>query len=399
MSFKAIKVKDDVYWVGAIDWSLSDFHGYTTYRGTTYNAYLITGNKNILIDTVKKPYFEEMLSRIESVIPVEKIDVIISNHAEMDHSGCIPDIVKIAKPEVIISSTMGAKNLKAQMHDMPEVKVVKDGEEIEIGGIKLVFIETRMLHWPDSMFTWLPEKKILFSQDAFGMHMATDRIFVDENDKNLVEWELAYYYANILLPYSPLVIKLLERVKSLNIKPEIIANDHGPIFRNEDVEWVINLYEKFAMQKPTKKAIIVYDTMWGSTEIMARAIADGIMSEDVNVKLLPLSKFKRSDVATEAMLAGAIVVGSPTMNNNIFPSLADVLVYLTGLRPQNKIGAVFGSYGWSGESTKILTEYLEKMKIQVVGEVKSQFVPDRNKLNECFELGVKIAKNLKEMLG
>jgi flavorubredoxin len=399
MTFKAVEIAKDVYWVGAIDWPLSDFHGYTTYRGSTYNAYLVVGDEVILVDTVKKHLFKEMVKRIASVIPLEKIDYVISNHAEMDHSGALVELLKYAKPKAIIASQMGAKNLKMQLHNLPEITVVKDGEEKILGGIKFKFIETRMLHWPDSMFTWLPEREILFSQDAFGMHYAVSKIFVDENDRHTVEWEMAYYYANILMPYSNLVLKLLERVEALGIKPKIIASDHGPIFRGNDVTWAIQLYRKFALQEPSKRAIIVYDTMWGSTELMAKAIADGIVSEKVEAVLLPLSKTKRSDVATEILYSGAIIVGSPTINNTLFPSLADVLTYLFGLRPQNKIGAVFGSYGWSGEATKQLVEYLEKMKIPIIGEVKCQFVPDDEKLRECFELGVKVARELKNICG
>ncbi len=399
MAFKAIEISKDVYWVGAIDWPLSDFHGYTTYRGSTYNAYLVVGEEVILIDTVKKHLFKEMVERIESVVPLDRISYVISNHAEMDHSGAIPELLRYIKPKAIIASEMGARNLKLQLHDLPEITTVKNGEERVIGGLRFQFIETRMLHWPDSMFTYLPDKKILFSQDAFGMHYAVSNIFVDENDKNIVFWEMAYYYANILLPYSNLVLKLLENIKKLNIEPEIIASDHGPIFRGRDVEWALKQYEKFALQKPAKRAIIVYDTMWGSTELMAKAIADGIINEKVEAVLLPLSKAKRSDVATELLLSGALVVGSPTINNTIFPTLADVLTYLSGLKPQNKIGAIFGSYGWSGESLKQLREYLDRMKIPVVGEVKSQFVPDKAKLNECFELGVLVARKLKEICG
>ena len=395
-SFRAVPIAKDVYWVGVIDWSLRNFHGYTTHRGSTYNAYLIIADKVVLVDTVKKQFKDELLARISSVIDPTKIDYIVSNHAEMDHSGCLPEIIELVKPEKVFASTMGVKNLKGQLHLDTEIVAVKDGEELDIGGRKLKFIETRMLHWPDSMFTYLEDEGVLFSQDAFGMHYATRSIFVDECSKSVVEHELITYYANILLPYSPLVLNLFKKLEGLDIK--VIAPDHGPIFRKkEDVSWVLNLYRELAEQKPSYRAVVVYDTMWGSTDKMARAIADGVASEGAEVVILPISGSHRSDVATETLKSGALIVGSPTINNNMFPSVADVLTYLKGLKPKNLVGAAFGSYGWSGESVKQVREYLEAMGVEVVGDIRVQWVPDEEKLRECFELGVKVAQRLREL--
>lgn len=395
-SFRAVPIAKDVYWVGVIDWSLRNFHGYTTHRGSTYNAYLIIADKVVLVDTVKKQFKDELLARISSVIDPTKIDYIVSNHAEMDHSGCLPEIIELVKPEKVFASTMGVKNLKGQLHLDTEIVAVKDGEELDIGGRKLKFIETRMLHWPDSMFTYLEDEGVLFSQDAFGMHYATRSIFVDECSKSVVEHELITYYANILLPYSPLVLNLFKKLEGLDIK--VIAPDHGPIFRKkEDVSWVLSLYRELAEQKPSYRAVVVYDTMWGSTDKMARAIADGVASEGAEVVILPISGSHRSDVATETLKSGALIVGSPTINNNMFPSVADVLTYLKGLKPKNLVGAAFGSYGWSGESVKQVREYLEAMGVEVVGDIRVQWVPDEEKLRECFELGVKVAQRLREL--
>ena len=395
--FKAIKVTDKVYWVGVRDWSLRNFHGYTTHEGSTYNAYLILGEKKILVDTCKKAYKNEMLSRISSVIEPKEIDYIISNHSEMDHSGALPEVVELVQPDKIFASTMGVKNLKDQLHwDVP-VQAVKDGEELTLGDTKVQFFETRMLHWPDSMFTWLPDDGVLFSQDAFAMHLACSELFVDQVDPGLVWRETATYYANILLPYSNLVLKLLEKVKKTGLTPKVVATDHGPIWRRQDdIAKVLSLYEEWAKQEPTCKAVIVYDTMWGSTDLMGRTICEGLVKGGCSVKLMPLAGFSRSDVITEILDAGALIAGSPTLNNNLLPSMADVLTYIKGLKPQNLIGAAFGSYGWSGESVKQVREYLEATKVEIVGESKVKYVPTKEALQECFELGSQIAERLKE---
>ncbi len=396
-SYRAVPIAKDVYWVGAIDWSLRNFHGYTTHRGSTYNAFLILADKIVLVDTVKKQYKDELLQRISSVVDPKKIDYIISNHAEMDHSGALPDIIREVNPEKIFASTMGVKNLKAQLHLDCEIVAVKDGEELDIGGKKLKFIETRMLHWPDSMFTYLVDEGILFSQDAFGMHYATRSIFVDECPRGTVEHELATYYANILMPFSALIKNLFAKLEKAGLNIKMVAPDHGPIFRTpEDVNWVLSLYKEYAEQKPHNRAVVVYDTMWGSTDKMARAIADGLAHGGTEVRVLPISGTHRSDVATEVLRAGAIVVGSPTINNNMFPSVADVLTYLKGLKPQNKLAAAFGSYGWSGEAVKQITDIFESIKLEVVDSIRIQWVPTKEQLKECFELGVKISKMLKE---
>ena len=248
------------------------------------------------------------------------------------------------------------------------------------------------------MFSYLEDEGVLFSQDAFAMHLASSCLFADELDRGLVERETATYYANILMPYSPLVLKLLDQVRKMGLKPKVVATDHGPIWRREeDITWIFQQYEKWALQKPTKKAVIAYDTMWGSTDLMARTMADGLAAGGAQVKLTPISGSKRSDVATEVLEAGALLVGSPTLNNNIFPSVADVLTYLKGLRPQNLMGAAFGSYGWSGESVKQVREILEAMKVDVVGEVKSKYVPTKEVLQECYNLGLQIAQRLEEL--
>ncbi|HUN54729.1 MAG TPA: FprA family A-type flavoprotein [Smithella sp.] len=392
--YSAVKVTDNVYWVGAIDWTIRDFHGYTTPHGSTYNAYLVMADKITLIDTVKAPFKDEMLSRIKSVVDPSKIKYIISNHSEMDHSGCLPEVIDFIKPEKVFASAVGVKTLKELFHDQHEIIPVKDGEALSLGNMELTFMETRMIHWPDSMFTYLAKDELLFSQDAFGMHLATLERFADEIPAATLEYEAATYYANIVLPYSPIVLKALDKVAASGLKIKIIAPDHGPIWR-KDIGRIIELYTKWALQKPTAKAVVVYATMWHSTEKMAGAISEALAQAGVRVKLFSMNETHRSEVVYEVLDAGALIVGSPTLNNNILPQMADVMTYLKGLKPVNLIGAAFGSYGWSGESVKHLDAMLKEMKVEIVAEpISVKNVPGSDVLEKCHEMGKTIAAQL-----
>jgi flavorubredoxin len=394
---KATRVTDHVYWVGAIDWAIRDFHGYLTSRGTTYNAYLILANKITLVDTVKRPFKDEMLSRIASVIDPGDIAYIISNHSEMDHSGCLPDVIQAVNPEKVFASTMGADALAEHFHLDRETVAVKDGEKLSLGNMNVSFVETRMLHWPDSMFTYLAEDGVLFSQDVFSMHLASTERFDDEIDDDILDYEAAKYFANILLPLSSPITRLLEKVGSLDLTKGIVATDHGPIWR-KDVKKILALYSRWAAQKRTKKAAVVYDTMWQSTAMMARAIGEGLRAGGADARLMPLRACHRTDIATEMLDAGALLVGSPTLNNNLFPTVADALTYLKGLKPRNLIGAAFGSYGWSGEAVGQVEEVLRGMKVDLVGEsIKVKYVPDDEALGRCYSLGMLVAERLKEL--
>ncbi|MBU1651386.1 FprA family A-type flavoprotein [bacterium] len=393
-TFKAIEITKDVYWVGATDWTIRNFHGYATHRGTTYNAYLIVDEKVTLIDTVKYDFREEMFARIASVIDPRQIDYLISNHSELDHSGAIPYVKHLAQPEKIIASKMGALTLKEHNLVGDDVQVVKDGETINLGKKTLKFFDTKMLHWPDSMFSYLTDERILFSQDAFGMHLATAERFDDELPFELLRRETAKYYANILLPYSPMVKKLLSKLSAENVKPAMIAPDHGPVWR-QDPSKPIELYQHWADQKPVNKAVVVYDTMWNSTGKMAQAIVDGLYEAGTEVVPMHMSSSHRSDAATEILEAGALIVGSPTLNNNLFPTIADTLVYLKGLRRTGLIGAVFGSYGWGGEAFKQLEEYLTDMKVEIVSApLKAKYSPNDENLQNCFVLGQNVGAEL-----
>ena len=392
--YSAIKVTDNVYWVGAIDWTIRDFHGYTTPHGSTYNAYLVMADDITLIDTVKAPFKDEMLSRIKSVVDPSKIKYIISNHSEMDHSGSLTDVIDFIKPEKVFASAVGVKTLKELFHDQHEIIPVKDGETLSLGNMELTFMETRMIHWPDSMFTYLAADQLLFSQDAFGMHLASLERFADEIPAATLEYEGATYYANIVLPYSPIVLKALDKVAASGLKIKIIAPDHGPVWR-KDIGRIIELYKKWALQKPTAKAVVVYATMWHSTEKMAEAISESLAQAGVKVKLFSMNETHRSEVVYEVLDAGALIVGSPTLNNNILPQMADVMTYLKGLKPANLIGAAFGSYGWSGESVKHLEATLKEMKVEIAAEsISVKHVPDSDVLEKCHEMGKTIAAQL-----
>ncbi len=392
-----VEIKPDIHWVGAIDWNVRDFHGYSTYKGTTYNAYLAMDEKVTLFDTVKKSFKLDMLHCIYKLIDPKKIDYLVVNHVEPDHSGSIPEIMELIQPEKLFCSSRGKKALLDHYHreDWP-YEVVETGQEISLGKKTVKFIETRMLHWPDSMFSYIKENALLISSDAFGQHWATSERFNDEVDGHELMDHATKYYANILMPYAPLIRKLIADVQKLDIPIEMIAPDHGLIWRDNPLQ-IVGAYDEWSKQVPNKKALVVYDTMWHSTEMMAKAIADGLGEFDVSVKLLDLAMNHRSDVMTELLDAKAILLGSPTLNNGMLPRMADFISYMKGLRPQNKIGAAFGSFGWSGESVKQLTKALEEMKVNVVNEgVSLQFMPEHEGLKQCVDLGRQIGKAITE---
>jgi len=391
---KAVKVTEDIYWVGAIDWAVRDFHGYFTGRGSTYNAYLVVGEDPILIDTVKAPFKDEMLARVGSVLDPSQIRYIVSNHAEADHSGCLPQVIKTVKPDKVFASEMGVKALADHYHMDRDIVPVKDGENVSLGNVPFTFIETRMLHWPDSMFSYRPDVGVLFSQDAFGMHLASSERFADEIDPSVIEYEAATYYANILLPFSSFVSRLIDKVRSLGLKFKMILPDHGPMWR-KDPGWIVRRYAEWASQKRGNKAIVMFDTMWQSTAKMAKAIGEGLTSGGAHVKLMPLRECHRSEVATEILDAGALLIGSPTLNNGLFPTLADALTYVKGLKPKGLIGSVFSSYGWSGEAAALLEKAMADMKVEMVGEtIKVKYVPDDAALAQCYSQGKLVAEEL-----
>lgn len=386
-----------IWHVGATDWNVRNFHGYLTGKGSTYNAYLIMDEKITLIDAVKGPFADELLARIASVVDPEKIDYVISNHSEPDHSGALPRILEAVKPEKLFASVAGAKTLKAYYGI--DAQPVKTGDTLALGAGKLAFVDTKMLHWPDSMVSYYDADKALFSQDAFGMHLAGSKIWADEYDNSILEHEARKYFANILNVQAPKVISLLDSLPSLGLDIEFVFPDHGPSWRG-DWSWIADLYRDCAEQKPRKHALVAYSTMWNSTRILADAIADGIRERGVEVTVADLAVNDRSAIMTEVAASGIVAFGAPTMNNRMYPAMADVLCYVRGLRPQNKIGFAFGSFGWSGEGAKQIAAELEAMNMeQVVEPLQVKYMPTAEELEKARSAGVVLADALLAKIG
>ncbi len=385
---KAIKLKENIYWVGGIDWNLRNFHGYLTQCGSTYNAYLIIDEKITLIDTTKYYLVDELLQRISSVIEPSKIDYIISNHTEMDHSGGLPKLMEICPNAEIIVSPAGEKGLKAHYKKNWKFKIVKTGDKLKIGKYTLDFVLTPMIHWPDNMAAYLSEEKILFSNDAFGQHIASYERFDDEYPLDMIIREAQKYYANIVLCYSGQVINALKTLANLQI--DIIAPSHGIIWRNNIPE-ILKYYKKWSANEFDNCAAIIYDTMWNSTKILAESIQTAFENKNIKTQMFSLQHNHISDIMTDLMNAKYICVGSPTLNNNILPTVSAFLTYMKGLAPKNRVGLAFGSFGWSGQSVDIVNDILKSCGFQMLEPIKAQYIPDKIALDN-------IVKNLESKL-
>ena len=390
-----VSLADNIYWVGAIDWNLRDFHDFYTRRGSTYNAYLIRDNKTVLVDTVKHTFSDVLLRNIREIIDPEKIDYIIVNHVESDHSSSLPLISKEAKNAVIITSERGKDAIIKHYGSGFNIKTVKTGEELKLGARTLKFVEAPMLHWPDSMFTYIVEDKMLMPNDAFGEHLASSGRFDDEVDENILMEEAATYFANILMPFGQLIARKIQELTQQGMVCCMIAPSHGIIWR-KDPSKIIKAYLDWSAGVAKKKMVIIYDTMWGSTDKMARAIAEGAISEGVEVKFFKLRASDNSEAVTEILEAKAVLVGSPTLNNGIFPTIGSFLTYVTGLKPKNKLWSFFGSFGWGGGAVRNMSEIARKAGFEVREPgLEVKYVPDREDLKKCFELGKQIAVEIK----
>lgn len=392
-----VELKKGVHWVGVVDWNIKHFHGheYSTHRGTTYNAYLILDEKTALVDTVWGPYSKKMIENIRELIDINKIDYVVANHAEIDHAGGLPDVMKLIPEATLVVSEKGKENIFRHFHEQWNFRVVKTGDTISLGENDLVFVNAPMLHWPDSMFTYLTGKNILMPNDAFGQHYATSSRFNDEVDETEMYQEAIKYYANILTPFSDLVIKKIDELKQMNVPVDIIAPSHGIIWRKDPMQ-IVDKYYEWASGKSDGSVVIIYDTMWKATEKMAVAIGEGLGKAGIKFKLYNMAVSDRNDVLTEIFKAKGILIGSPALNNGLLPTIKPILEDLKGLRFKNKVGAAFGSYGWSGENVKLITENLEKARIKVLQEgIKFKFQPTIEELKKCTEFGEEFGAKLK----
>ena len=386
---KAIKIKENIYWVGAIDWSMRSFHGYQTGRGTTYNAYLILDEKITLIDTVKESFRKELLERVSSVIDPAKIDYIISSHVEPDHSGGIPFMADhCPKATIITSQPNGLKGLTARYGSL-SYQAVKAGDTLSIGSRTLSFVPTPMLHWPDSMVTYCPEEKILFSNDAFGEHLATSHRFDDENDLATILFEAQKYYANILMPFGKQAQSALKALAALPI--ELIATGHGIIWRSH-IKEILDCYERWSKGEVEDRAVVVFDSMWHSTELMANAITEAFRQKGIPAALYDIKVNHLSDIMTDVFTSKYLAVGSPTINNQMMPTIASFLCYLKGLAPKNHKAFAFGSYGWGGQSIGLVEEELKAAGCEICLEkIRIANIPSEEQLDE-------ITKKISEMV-
>ncbi len=388
---QAVEIADGIYWVGALDWNAREFHGFATLRGTSYNSYLILDEKNVLIDSVKTPFLGEMMARIRSVIDPKEIDLIVSNHAEGDHASGLPLTQQITGAE-ILATKKGVEALRLNYGEM-RMREVADGEELSLGRRTLRFIETPMVHWPESMFTYALEDQILFSMDAFGQHYCSSQRFDDQVDLGTLMEEAATYYANIVLPFGAQVKKAYAKVKDLPIK--LLATSHGLMWRTH-IKDIVEAYVGWADHRTEERVLVIFDTMWGSTERMAEAITEGVRSQGVPVTLMRLTDTDRSMVMREVLRSRIVAVGSCTMNNGMFPTVADITTYMRGLRPKNRRAAVFGSYGWGGGASKAIRENLEAAGFELpFPDLDIRYAPMKEGVERCIAYGVELAKSIK----
>jgi anaerobic nitric oxide reductase flavorubredoxin len=391
----SITVKNNIKWVGKIDWELRKFHGdeYSTHNGSSYNSYLIKEDKVALIDTVWGPFAKEFVENLAKEIDLNQIDFIIANHAENDHSGALPLLMQQIPDVSIYCTKNGVKSLKGLYHQDWNFQVVKTGDKLSLGSKELIFVEAPMLHWPDSMFTYLTGDDVLFSNDAFGQHYASEFMFNDRVDQAELFSECIKYYANILTPFSPMVIRKIKEVLGFNLPLDMICTSHGIIWRDNPAQ-IVEKYMEWADNYQENQITILYDTMWDSTRVMAEQVAVGIRCADekVTVKLFNLAKTDKNDAITEIFKSKAILMGSPTVNNGILVAVAAILEEIKGLKFKNKKAGTFGSYGWSGEATKILSERLSDSGFEIINDgLRLTWSPDEESMQSCRDYGKSFA--------
>ncbi|MCJ7614081.1 flavodoxin domain-containing protein [Candidatus Bathyarchaeota archaeon] len=392
-----VKVLENIFWVGVVDWNIRHFHGFTysTHRGTTYNAYLIVDKKIALVDTVHHQFAGEMIERIKEVIDPSKIDYVIANHVESDHSGSIKEILKLAPNATVVGTANCKAGLEKHYFGNWKFQTVKTGDTLNLGERTLSFLEAPMLHWPDNMFTYIEKDALLLSNDGFGQHLASSKRFDDEVDPNILMEEAAKYYANILWLYSTLVTRKIEEVQKLGLKIDMIAPSHGMIWRKDPMK-IVTDYLRWAKGEAKKKVLIVYDTIWESTEKMAKAMLEGISSEGIEATLFRLPVSDNGDIIAALLETKGLLVGSATINNGILPTVAPFLREMEGLRPRNKLAAAFGSYGWGGGATATIEKSLKSAGMELAAPAMTvKWVPDKTEMQKCYEYGQEFAKKIK----
>ena len=384
-------IASNIVWVGCADWHVRDFHSYDTHRGTTYNSYLIIDERPTVIDAVKAPFGREMLERIAAHIDPRTLAYVVCNHAEPDHAGALPELMAAAEQATLLCNAKCLSTLQRYFDTSRwRVKVVSSGEEIGLGKHTLRFIDTPMVHWPESMFTYVPEEQILFSMDAFGQHYASSTLFDDENDLSVVFTEAKAYYANIIMPYGKSVTTALDAAAALPLR--VVAPSHGVIWRSHFAR-ILDAYRGWSKHQAAPKVLIVFDTMWDSTSMMADALYAGANVEGVEVQLIHARRTSLTRLATEVLDAAALALGSATLNREMMPSMAAALSYIRGLRPQKKAGLAFGSYGWGRGSVEAIQQWLEEVCWDVLRPpLRSQYKPDRALLDECVRAGAQLAE-------
>jgi anaerobic nitric oxide reductase flavorubredoxin len=395
----AFKIKENIVWIGKIDWELRKFHGeeYSTHRGSSYNSYLVKDEKIALIDTVWGKFSSEFVANLKKEIPIEKIDFIIANHAESDHSGALPELMHHIPDAPIYCTSNGVNSLKGHYHQDWNFHVVETGDKLSLGSKDLIFIEAQMLHWPDSMMCYLTNDNILFSNDAFGQHIASELMYNDLVDQAELFQEAIKYYANILTPFSALVDRKIKEVVALNVPVNMICPSHGVIWRKDPLQ-IVNQYVQWANAYAENQVTVAYDSMWNGTRQMAEAIAKGITEVDQTVaaKLFNVAISDKNDVITEIFKSKAILIGSPTVNNGVLSAVAAILEEIKGLRFQNKKAAAFGCYGWSGEAVKIISDKLKEGGFQLLNDgIREKWNPNTESVDNCIRFGRDVALNLK----
>lgn len=395
----AFQIKENIVWIGKIDWELRKFHGeeYSTHRGSSYNSYLVRDEKTAVIDTVWGKFSGEFVENLKKEIPLEKIDFVIANHAESDHSGALPELMRHIPDTPIYCTSNGVNSLKGHYHQDWNFHVVKTGDKLSLGSKELIFIEAQMLHWPDSMMCYLTNDNILFSNDAFGQHIASELMYNDLVDQAELFQEAIKYYANILTPFSMLVDRKIKEVVALNVPVDMICPSHGVIWRKDPLQ-IVNKYVQWANNYAENQITIVYDTMWDGTRRMAEAIAKGITEADptVAVKLFNIARSDKNDVITEIFKSKVILVGSPTINQGVLSASAAILEEIKGLKFKNKKAAAFGCYGWSGEAIKIISDKLKEGGFQLLNDgIREKWNPNAESVDNCIRFGKDVALNLK----